>query len=1038
LKPFNFRKIFVGLFAASLFISMDGYGAAKRKEVELGSIKRQRVEKKGQQTQKTRFTRGQAFIVTTETQLLSEIKKGIRYLKRIYPTMPKKSTARLEMRERLVNLHMEAAVYITNGEMRTYDRNWNAWDARGRKGREPKLNTSKSKREWENLSRESKSVLKEYPRAKNADVVLFNLGLAQNFLKRDKEAARTFSQLIQKYPNSQKAGDAYFALGDFYFEKTDFRNAMNNYKSSLKFKRAKAFSWSLFKLGWCAYNLGNYKSALSYWKQTVSASKKSGKKGIALKEEALRDMVYAFAELKQVEPAIQYYKRNGGKRFIGRFLNLLANTFSDQGQYSSAVKTLKRFQQEAPYDEGAPDSQKEIILLNFELGKMSNVWEELARFPKLFGPKSRWAGRNKKNKKLYLETQQMIKDQVIYYAKLTHKNAQKNDNSRMYMEAIRGYKLFLNSYPRAKESAEVKYLMADIYYFEKEYQTSGRLFLEIGMLGKTKAVKVDDKTKKRVNIHKDSADGMLESYSLDFEPEYKVMLKRKPNFAKSKKPLTRKAKSFVKACGHYQKWYPQDKKKAKKCDVFITQVYYRSNDRKMSLKWLWLLAKKYPGSNEGNDAVESLIPLYKKDKKGLAAAAKELLKIPAYSRGKMGRKLRDLAEGLELDNIMAMKNRGKRGTALEARYKKNPRGKDSDKLIYNAAGDYLSAGMIAPAIAAYTIVNRKHPKSVGSKDAMIQLAKLNENRMELGIAATYYLQYSKKFPKDKFGPGSLAKACQLQAALMAQSAISTCLKFSKIDMGGAKAVIYGMMRSAYSAKQIGSLNSLVRTFNSSFRVTPAEKVLSYSMVYFINGGKGASAQAAASKITSGYRSAGGKISGEALRAVGEITFKRVNGEYPRYARVKLSGPTVDNLLKTIQAKGAALQKSIAAYKQVLDTGDSYWGVAALVQIAKSHEDMANQLKAPPQIKGAPYSDVVKQLSGDARAQEKEAIGFYRKALSAVSEFMVYNKWAAQAHIGLARMTGKSTKYDDLIVTPDFIGSEVPTSLAGAVKNSGGM
>ena len=101
---------------------------------------------------------------------------------------------------------------------------------------------------------------------------------------------------------------------------------------------------------------------------------------------------------------------------------------------------------------------------------MGNVWAELARFPKLYGPGTAWAEKNQGDKKLYDETQQLIKDQILYYAKLTHKNAQKDDNKRTYAEALKGYNLFLGSYPKAKEVAEVKYNMADIYYFTKQFR----------------------------------------------------------------------------------------------------------------------------------------------------------------------------------------------------------------------------------------------------------------------------------------------------------------------------------------------------------------------------------------------------------------------------------------------------------------------------------------------------------------------------------------------------------------------------------------
>src|SRR5690606_859786 len=136
------------------------------------------------------------------------------------------------------------------------------------------------------------------------------------------------------------------------------------------------------------------------------------------------------------------YRRNGGSKYIGKFLLLLSQTLSDQGQYNEAIKVLKRFQQVEPNDEGGPDTQKEIISLNFELGRYSNVWAELARFPAMYGSGSRWASANARNKKLVLETQQLVKDQILYYAKLTHKNAQKDDNQRGYVEAMKGYGLF--------------------------------------------------------------------------------------------------------------------------------------------------------------------------------------------------------------------------------------------------------------------------------------------------------------------------------------------------------------------------------------------------------------------------------------------------------------------------------------------------------------------------------------------------------------------------------------------------------------------
>ena len=1016
-------------------VATSGFATQKKTEKAQLDVSEQKRQKVDRPAATTRITRNEAFIIATETKLLSEIEKTIGILAKNAARLPKKSTSRLEMREKLLNLRLEAAVYYASQEMRSYDKKWEAWDHAGRKGAEPKLDDSKSKDSWKTLATDAQTLLEEFPRAEHADNTLFNMGLAYNFLKQEKEAARVFSQLISKYPNSQKAGDAYFALGDFYFDKTDFRNATNNYKNALRFKQAKSYSWSLFKLAWCFYNLGQYPTSVAYWKQTVSEADRGGKKGLALKEEALRDMVYGFAELRQVEPAIAYYKANGGQKYIAKFLILLSQTLSDQGQFDDAIKVLKRFQQEAPLDPETPNSQKEIVSLNFELGRLGVVWAELARMPKLFGPGSRWAEANKEAKEAYLAAQQMIKDQIIYYAKLAHKNAQKDDNKATYAQALKGYDLFLKSYPKAKEVAEVKWLMADIQYFNKNFRESGKLYLEIASMKKDQAAIFDPKSGKAKSIHKDAARYMLDSYATDFNPELTVLIKKKPDFTKPALVVSEKARNFIKACGTYGKLYPEEKKDIKTCDLGITEIYYRSQDKKMAMKYLWLLAKKYPGTKEGDTAVEQLIPLYGSDKKALAKAVEELRKIPAYQKGKIGDKLKDLEFGTQVEVAQAEKNRCKRAQKYEELFKKNSKSKDSVALINNAAVDYIACGKIPEGIKAYQIVLSSFPTSEPAKAALLEVAKLNENRLELEGAARYFLEFAKKYPKEKEALGALAHACELQAAVSAASAVTTCLSFAKADENGGKIIFNRMIRTAFSGGDEGRVSSLVRLYDTSFKLSAEERIIAYSMLY--NNGKGANASGAAQQIIQTFQKSGGSVAGEALRTVGQLSFRQVAGEIKKLEAIQLKGGTVEALGASIQQKVGMMQRVSSAYEQVLATKDAYWGVAALYNMGYARELLYRDLSDPPEIKGAPHGDVVKQLAGDAAAAKQEAAKFYGQALQAVEKFLVYNEWAAKALSGAARISGKNINFDDLIVRADFLGGEVPENIAAAVRGGGG-
>ena len=1020
-----------------MLVMAAGVMATTRKvdKVNLGGVKTEKIQKKGiAKAKSSRLSANEAFLVATETRLLSEITKATEYLAKQSERMPKKSATRLEMRERLVNLRLEGAVYYVNQEMRKYDVQWEAWDRDGRKGGEPKLDETKSKGEWSNLARDAQSVLDEYPRSKNADVITFNMGLANNFLKRDKQAARIFSQLIAKYPNSQKAGDAYFSLGDFYFDKSDFSNAMNNYKNALKFKQSKSYTWSMFKLGWCSYNLGQHRQALAYWKGTVAEAMRSGKKGLALRDEALRDMVYAFAELKEVEPAIAYYKANGGDKYIGRFLLLLSDTFSDQGQYAAAIRVLRRYQQVAPLSADVPDTQKSIIGLYFELNMMPNVWAELERYPRLFGPGSQWAEAHKSDKKVYDEVQQTIKDQIIYYAKVTHKNAQKDDNKRLYAEAIKGYNLFLRNYPKAREQAEIKYNMADIYYFTKNYRDAGKLYLDISLLGKEKAAIYDAKTNKATSIHKQSSDYMLDSYFQVFEPELKVLVKIKPDFQKgTPKPISENGRNFIKACDYYTKTYANEKKNVKTCDVYITEIFYRSNDKKMAEKYLLMMAKKYPNEKEGQEAVENLIPIYGKDEKSLQAVIAELRKIPAYQKGKIGEKLEGLEHGLAVDAIKTDKNACTRAKKGEDLYKKKPNAKDSDALVYNAALDWEKCNRVPEAIKDYLIVLQKFPKSEGAKIALLKLGLLYKNRLEFAEAAKMFADFAGRHPKEKETAGALSESCQLRAALNAESAVNACLAFATVDQQGGKTVFFRMLRAAFSAGEEGKVVALAKILDGKFKLSPDERIQAYAAIL---NGKGSGGQQAAAEILATFQRSGGNVSGEALRAVGGLVFRRVNPVLGQFTALKLRGGTVEALVASIQAKAAVLAKVQAGFEQVLATKDAYWGVAAFYQLGYAREDLAKALENPPDIPGAPHADVVKQLAGDAKAARNEAKVFYTKALDAVSRYLVYNEWAARSLSGMARINRKTVYFDDFIVKPDFIGAEVPENIAQAVKGKG--
>lgn len=999
----------------------------KRATLQVQERKREKRKERAGPT----LSRSALFSAQVEKKLIKGIDKTVKYLTKTAKSLPKRSPQRLSLMERVLNLHMEQATYTRSEEERDYERKYKAWQAGGRKGQEPRVDTSRSLGHWKAVIAQSSDILQEYPRSENADQITYNKAVALQYMGKEKDAARIYTQLIQKYPNSAIAGDAYASLGDYYFDRNDYNNAQTNFGKAMKYKRSKRYLWSVFKLGWCSYNLGDYKKSLVYWKQLVALAKGGGSAGdMQLREEALRDMVYAFAELKLIDEAIAYYRANNGADYIGPFLTLLAQILADQGNYAQAIAVLKRFQNLAPHDPEGPNAQKEIVGLSAAMGNFPQVWVELENFAKNYGPNSEWARKNKKD--LVLETQAIIKDQMIYYAAYTHQNAIKDDNRELNMQAKKGYLLFLKYHPKAAEVPGIKYYLADIEYYLKDYRSAGRYYLEIASLGKDKAVKIDPKSGKPENMHKEVSIYMVNAFVKDFEPEFKVLKKRKPDFGQPK-PISARARNYIKACELYVGWYPDDATRVKSCDVGIADIYYHSGQKDKAIRYVKNIAIKYPKSKEGPAAVGLLIPIVKDDRKELLATADTFLKIPEYRNSKVGQDLRNIQRGAEKEDIAKEKDTLKRAQKFEAQARKYPNDPEVDKLWYNAAVDYIKAGAIPQAIEAYLVIVNRFGDKPQAKESLLQVAQIYEKQLDYDKASDYFIEFTKKYPKEKETPGALSTACELQIALNTPKALMVCNVFAARYSDGALPFIEALIVGAERAKRYEQMSEIIKTqYLPRFKLTANQQIVAYNRILRAGGPDAGQALA---QIRGIFGSNPGAVSGEALRYVGELAFREADPILPRYLRLPLAGGSVDALAKSIENKALALVQVEQAYSKVAATKDAYWGVAALYQMGFANEHFADMLANPPAIQGASKEDVVKQLMPQIQERKKVAANWYTTAQNTVSQFKVYNEWSIRVIGGLNRVAGKNLQFDDFVVQADFLGSELASSMSNTVKGS---
>lgn len=255
-------------------------------------------------------------------------------------------------------------------------------------GVEPKLSMNASKMWTSKVIQRCQQFITEYPEGRGIDEVTFQLAYAFDQLNQSKEAAQYYSRLVQKYPNSKRVADAHFALGDYYFGKLDFTKALTSFSEVIRYTRAPIRPYAEFKMGWCYYNLQQYEKALDKFKTVVSlsnAAAASGKGKIRLKDEAIRDILLPYVELKQIDPAMDYLSRNASPKSMSDLFNRLSTHLQEKGEYDESVRVLKAYITSKPNDLKSAELQIQIVDTANLKNDKTLLWKEVVELNKLFG-----------------------------------------------------------------------------------------------------------------------------------------------------------------------------------------------------------------------------------------------------------------------------------------------------------------------------------------------------------------------------------------------------------------------------------------------------------------------------------------------------------------------------------------------------------------------------------------------------------------------------------------------------------------------------
>jgi TolA-binding protein len=916
-----------------------------------------------------------------EKKLIHTIDATVGFLENTSKNIPKNSTAYFEILFRIMTLRMEQAIYAQNNEFDNFEIEWERWDKNGRKNFEPKSSSDKSTGIWKKVVKLGREISEKFSENEHGDKVLFNLAYAYQYLNKDSHSIASFEQLVKKYPKSTLVSEAHFSLGDYSFDRSDFHSAIAHYTENLKDPRSSQYGWALFKLGWSYYNMGQFQTAIDFWKKTIAYTNTIDEtKGKRIRSEVFKDMPYAYAELDQLNEAIAFYKSTNGEKYLSDLYKTMASIYFNYGKLDRSIFLWKKLIEVNPSSPEAASYQMEVISIEYEKREYQNILNENILLMKNYGPNGPWA-------KINSDNDSTVYKKSFYYCKLIHKEAQSNNDKNRYDLSRSCYDEFLQTYPNDKRMAEIMEYIGDIEYYLTNYSKAGHAYAKVASKEKEAAILYGEGADKVGNNHERCASNMLDAYNKNYSIEFSQLVKRHVDENTPSIPLSEAATLFMRGCSVYQRFYPEDKKAIKNCDLITSEIYHRSAIRSEAKNKLYEIAVKYSAEKEGVIAAENLLPYYKLEKNKLLEVAYALQKIPEYKTGAFGLKLNALVRAAEVDLIVATPSGIDRAKLYEDRAKKYPKDPDADKYLFNAAADYLAYGTISQAIRIYVLILSSYPTSSVFEESLLQLGKLQESVLEFENAAHSYQQYAEKYSAKKESKGAYRKACELQMAIDSNQAISVCSSFISRFPMDEKDILHALIVSKIrSGKKSEAINLLVNKYKKHL-TSNNEKIFYYYSLYQLQG--------TASSIDAllALPQKKEELDNQAILHYGEVLFQHAVSIVSKIQEYQLKGGSVETLQVGIQQLSEYVAQAESLFGRVLALQDPYWGVAAFYELGLCYELFEIALENPPEIDGANPTDVKAQLQSSIDELRVKSMEYYKAGYDTSEKYSIYSEYS---------------------------------------------
>lgn len=345
-------------------------------------------------------------------------------------------------------------------------------------------------------------ILKDFSSFDKKKLVQYRLALALKSIDEISEFMKAAGELIRAFPHSKEAMGTHLLLGQYYFEKRDWKAALDELKPVTSTPNAYERNLAKYRIGLVNIAQERFREALTQFEEVIrdpelkaqdnpyDISLKEKRVKTDLKREALIDSIRAYTHVfeRNPEPVSYYSKLAPTEIHFQEVIEKLAMRYITLKKYDSAIKLLRTV------SERTADPQKIItiyrdVLAMIPIRDRTGIPVEEIRF--LLEKYNLWSSYFQIPPSVLDQTFSFFEKQVRELGTTSHALAKTESQPEKKREYLRRagdfYQLYLGYFHGTSHSAKMATNLADVYFAERDYLPSGEYYLRtfLGEFGPT-------------------------------------------------------------------------------------------------------------------------------------------------------------------------------------------------------------------------------------------------------------------------------------------------------------------------------------------------------------------------------------------------------------------------------------------------------------------------------------------------------------------------------------------------------------------------